>query len=368
MRLHLLALPHTQVSDSYTSCAYTQKVAKFCPMMGKDHEIILYAGEDVSGTSGYAEHVVCIEEQHRRKWFGHGFNTVKTPLVWQYSAPYWQHFGENAIPQLKKRCQPGDVVLLTSGADTQLPIANAVKGIAPSVEWAVGYEGVVADFAAFESYAWMHHVYGIKKWCNGRPWDWVIPNYFDPADFLPVNPNPEPYLLFLGRVTARKGPHIAAQIAEKLGMKLLVAGPGAFQSGRGGTIYGEGCELTGDVEYVGEVGKEDRAKLLRNAACLLAPTIYVEPFGGVAVEAMMAGCPVVASDWGAFTETVTANRGRRFRILSQGVQGVHEAMHLDRQVIAYEARIRYSLEAVRPRFNGWFNQLQCLWSGKGYYE
>ncbi len=139
MRLHLLALPHTQITEQYLSCAYTQKVAKFCKMMGGDYEITLYAGEDVSGTSGYAEHVQCVTEKERRRWFGEGFDTVRTPFEWDASKPDWQKFAKRAIPALKKRATKGDLLLLTTA--TQKPIADALNSKLLPVEWAVGLRG-----------------------------------------------------------------------------------------------------------------------------------------------------------------------------------------------------------------------------------
>ncbi len=364
MRLHLLSLPHTQITEQYLSCAYTQKVAKFCRMMGKDHEIILYAGEHVSGTTGYAKHVVCVTEKERAGWFGDGFNTVHTPLKWEGKQEYWQTFARRAIPEMERLADRGDICLMTSGGDCQSMIPDTVnKTIA--VEWAVGYEGITSHYCAFESYAWMSHVYGLRGIRNGRAFDQVIPNFFDPDEFLKPTKLPGKYLLYLGRVVERKGPHIAGLIAKRLGMKLIVAGPGATQKALG-PIEGEGCTIDGDVRYVGEVGLAERADLLQNAACLLVPTVYVEPFGGVAVEAMMSGCPVVASDWGAFPETVTAETGRRFRTLNQGCRAVIEAMKLDRFEVARVAKEKYSLDAVRPRFNGWFEQIESL-KGDGWY-
>ncbi len=198
----------------------------------------------------------------------------------------------------------------------------------------------------------------------------MIPNFFDVDDFLPADDllnvkEPLPFLLYLGRVTQRKGPSIAGEISKRLGMPLILAGPGATQA-PGGPVVGEGCTVEGNVRYLGEVGKKIRAELLARASCLLVPTIYNEPFGGVAAEAMISGCPVVASDWGAFTETVTPSVGRRFRTLGQGAQAVREALTLDRRAIADEARGLYSLEAVRPRFRAWFDQLETLW-GEGWY-
>ncbi len=366
MRLHLLSLPHTQANSSYLSCAYTQKVVKFCAMMGERYEIILYAG-DRSDVEHVKEIVPCVTEEERSGWFGDGFNTVTSNLKWDEREPYWTTYAKRAVPALFARAEPKDLLLVTGGS-CQKPISDALGNQLLPCEWAVGYEGIYADRCAFESYAWMHHVYGLRKTVNGRAFDQVIPNYFDVRDFLPARPDIscDPYLLYLGRVTQRKGPHVAGMIAKRLGMRLIVAGPGAKQERSGAKIVGDWCEIeAGDVEYVGEVGKADRAELLAGAACTLLPTFYIEPFGGVAIEALMSGSPVVASDWGAFTETITPDLGRRFRTLKQGCQAVTEAMTLDRAAIARRAKELYSLEAVGPRFDGWFEQIGTLW-GAGW--
>jgi len=56
---------------------------------------------------------------------------------------------------------------------------------------------------------------------------------------------------------------------------------------------------------MGSVGVEERANLLANAQVTLVPTTYLEPFGGVVIESMLAGTPVVTTDFGAFPELVT---------------------------------------------------------------
>lgn len=179
--LHLLSLPHTQVTEQYLSCAYTQKVLKFCKMMGSRYEIILYAGEQ-SEAEAIKEHVVCVTEEERAGWFGDGFNTVTGPLRWDENEPYWRKYAERAVPALKERAKNKDLLLVIGGS-CQKPISDAVPELLP-VEWGVGYEGIYSDRCAFESYAWMHHVYGLRQIRNGRAFDDVIPNYFDPADFL----------------------------------------------------------------------------------------------------------------------------------------------------------------------------------------
>lgn len=369
--LHVVALPHTTLTEKHSTCAYSTKVGRWVKMMrAQECRVILYGPDEIDCEPD--EHVVITTQADRQRWgFGDGFDTAKTPFLWDWNQPYWFEANTRAIDALKARVEPRDYLCLTTG--TQLPIAQAVSGPGLNnpiaVEWAVGYEGPQVSFRAFESYAWMHHVYGIRGIRNGAAYDQVIPNFFDVAQFPTVRKPSRDYLLFMGRVVQRKGPQIASQIAERLGMKLVVAGPGGVQNRKqrsaGEMFTHEGDRMTGDVEYVGEVGYQERAKLMGNAACLLAPTIYVEPFGGVAVEAMLCGTPVVASDWGSFTEIVSPESGRRFRTLQQGCDAATEALTLNPKRIRDYATGRFSLEAVGPMFSRWFNQLDGLW-GAGW--
>ena len=58
---------------------------------------------------------------------------------------------------------------------------------------------------------------------------------------------------------------------------------------------GEGLHLSDEphIVYHPAVGPLERAELLRNAKAVLMPTYYLEPFGGVNVEAQLCGTPVI---------------------------------------------------------------------------
>ena len=337
-------------------------------MQAQGCKVILYGPDQINCSPD--EHVVITTEADRKRWgFEPGFDTVNAPFLWDASQPYWFEANTRAIDALRERVQPRDYLCLIAGW-CQQPIAHAIAG--PNynnpitVEFGVGYEGVFTQFCAWESYAWMHHVYGLQRVVNGRAYDQVIPNFFDANQFsVPKRPK-EDYLLFIGRLVSRKGPHIALDIAKRVGMPLLVAGYGVTHSAEGLIEYPEGS-LEGDVTYVGVADFKMRNELMGNAAAVIVPTLYIEPFGGVAVEAMLAGAPVIASDWGSFTEIVTPDVGRRFRTLAQGAQAVKEVRSLDRKKIRKAALRRYSLEAVGPQFQRWFDQLDGLW-GKGWYS
>jgi glycosyltransferase involved in cell wall biosynthesis len=366
--LHVVALPHTTLTEKDASCAYSQKVRKFVTMMeAEGHRVILYGPDEISCQP--SEHVVIHTVDDRERWGfgGDGFDTVRGPLIWDRGQPYWHESNTRATDAIKERLDERDFLCLVTSC--QDPIVHALGGwTSPiSVEWAVGYEGVCGPFAAYESYAWMHHVYGIRQIRNGNghQFDTVIPNFFDPDEFLEPTGVNDDYLLFIGRFIPLKGVEVAAALARRSGRKLVVAGPGVTHYSEG-LIEAPEVRIEGDVHYVGQVGFAARADLMQNAYATLVPTLYVEPFGGVAVEAMMSGCPVVTSDWGSFTEIVTPDVGRRFRTLRQGDQALAEIAELDRSRIREAAVARYSLDAVGPRFTAWFDSLYTLWDEDGY--
>lgn len=372
--LHLVALPHTTLTEKDSSCAYSMKCLKAVPMWrAEGHRVILYGPDEIACEPD--EHVIITTEADRLRWgYGgpKGYDTTK-PFLWDASQPYWFESNTRTIDALKERLpqdKRGHFLCLIAGW-TQQPVAHAVAG--PNynnpitIEWGVGYEGIFSEFCAFESYAWMHHVYGLQKIVNGRAFDSVIPNFFDASQFSAARKPSADYVLYLGRIIQRKGPHIAAEIAKRVGLPLKVAGPGALEVSDGRILGTDNVEIIGDVEHVGPVGFGKRNELMRNAAAVIVPTVYVEPFGGVAVEAMLAGAPVIASDWGSFTEIVTPEVGGRFRTPKQAVEVFKHCQTLDRKKIRKYALERYSLEAVGPHFTRWFDQLNTLW-GKGWYE
>jgi glycosyltransferase involved in cell wall biosynthesis len=339
-------------------------------MQDQGCKVILYGPDQIDCSPD--EHVVVTTEADRLRWgYGGptGYDTTKA-FEWDGSQPYWFESCQRTIDAMRER-MPKDrrghyICLATS---TQAAIPDAVAGPswnAPiTLEWGVGYIGVdMRSWHAYESYAWMHQVYGIRNIGDGRAFDQVIPNFFDVSQFsVAKNPSAD-YVLFIGRCIMRKGPHVAAEIAKRIGLPLVVAGPGAVEAG--GVLHTqEGVPITGEVDYVGSVGFAERNELMSNAAATIVPTLYIEPFGGVAVEAMLAGSPVIASDWGSFTEIVTPDVGARFRTPLQGAAAFEEVQKLKRPAIRKAAKARFSQEAVGPMFMRWFDQLDLLWE-KGW--
>jgi glycosyltransferase involved in cell wall biosynthesis len=346
MRLHVVGLPHTETTVAYSWCAYTQKVRRFCDMMSaRGHQVFLYAGP--RNEASCSEHVVCVDE----------LPPAGTIPEFYADAPPFAQFNQRAIAAIGERLEARDFVCLIGGT-AQQPIADAFPAH-QVVEFGIGYGGVIAStHHVFESYAWMHTVLGAltggdSHRADGRFFDAVIPNYYDPAEF-PAGDADGDYLLFIGRLIERKGIQIALDAAAVSGLELIVAGAGDYP-------------LPDWVDHRGVVGPVERAELMGGARALLSPTLYVEPFGGVAVEAQLCGTPVVTTDWGAFTETVEHGvTGFRCRTLAEFTNAIERAGSLDRDRIREHAIATWSLDAIGPRYESYFERLQTLW-GDGFY-
>jgi glycogen synthase len=146
----------------------------------------------------------------------------------------------------------------------------------------------------------------------------VIPNGIDPRRFQALEGADlsafraryalaeERLVLYVGRIVQEKGvevlvrsmPLVLASVPEA---KLVVAGKGPELDG----IRQLAWELAVSHKILvpGYVNIEDRDRLYKVADCAVFPSLY-EPFGIVALEAMAARTPVVASEVGGLREVV----------------------------------------------------------------
>lgn len=362
MRFHVVSLPHTQTTKEYLPCAYTQKVVNFCRMMKSlGHTVFLYASEDNDAPCD--ELITCITKEEQKKLFPpNDWKKDFFDLKWDANLSYWRAMNMAAARGIALRAEKRDFICLIGG-NCQKPIMDALPEYT-TVEFGIGYEGVFSKHRVFESYAWMHNIYGMTQEKSGKSYDAVIPNYFDPADF-PFGEKKEDYFLFIGRLIGRKGADVAADVCKKIGAKLILAGQGVV-SKEPGKIVGQELTVTGDVEHVGVIGVEERARLMSRARAVFVPTQYIGPFEGVHAEAMLCGTPVITTDWGVFTETVRDGiDGFRTRTFGEMIWAAQQVGTLDYAEIRRHAMKRFTLDVVRHKYNDYFQQLLGLWE-KGW--
>lgn len=113
-------------------------------------------------------------------------------------------------------------------------------------------------------------------------------------------------LVFLGRVERMKGAHTAVEVARRTGRHLLIAGNRAASGPERAYFEREiapACDGT-KIQYLGPVTDTQKNALLGQAAALLFPIEWEEPFGIVMAEALACGTPVLAFPRGAVSEVV----------------------------------------------------------------
>jgi glycosyltransferase involved in cell wall biosynthesis len=131
--------------------------------------------------------------------------------------------------------------------------------------------------------------------------------------FLP-NPLPvpgsfesrEPFLVYLGRLTAEKGVSTLLEAMSELpDLRLKVMGDGP----QAGTLRAMARNMGLDhVEFLGRVAGDEKWKLLQQAMAVVVPSMCYEQFGFVVLESLAVGTPVVASNLGSLPYIVEDGR------------------------------------------------------------
>jgi glycosyltransferase involved in cell wall biosynthesis len=123
------------------------------------------------------------------------------------------------------------------------------------------------------------------------------------------------------------------------------------------------------IEHIGSIGVEQRAELMSKAKAVFVPTTYLEPFGGVSIEAMMCGTPVIASDFGAFPENVIHGlSGFRFRTIGEAAYYASQVDLLSPKDIANYANSNFSTNVIKFKYDEYFKQLYDLRNNGGFYS
>ncbi|MET0727765.1 MAG: glycosyltransferase family 4 protein [Acidimicrobiales bacterium] len=131
----------------------------------------------------------------------------------------------------------------------------------------------------------------------------VVHHGVDVASY-PVGDGGGGYALCLGRMCPDKGIRAAVEVARAAGAPLRIAAKAAEPLEQAYFAAEVEPLLGGNIEYLGEVGGDEKLELLGGAACLLNPIQWPEPFGMVMIEALACGTPVVGTPWGAAPEIV----------------------------------------------------------------
>lgn len=386
IRLHLPGIPHTIVSDEFSHCAFTGKVQRFSPMMrSRGFEVFFYGIEtsesgadkqiDLLTKDEWHEHRIAsyiklhpeISKDEATQLLNNNASFVGDLANWD--TPLYNVFNQRLREALKAnyRHQSTDIVCLPFGPAHE----SAIKGMNyVCVETGIGYPNSYKNYRIFESYAFLHVMMAREKTEQQNYW-FVIPNYYNIKEF-PLQLTLEKQTIgFFGRICSIKGCQIVLEVARRFpNIDFVLCGqgdPSAFLQAP-------------NIQYKPPIHGQERCKFLGSLTALITPSMYIEPFCGVNVEAQLSGTPVIAHDCGAFTETIEPFKtGLLCHTLADFCLGVQMALDgkFDRQYISDRATSKYDMFNLAKNYesvfqnvlnihngaNGWYAQDSYLLSG-----
>ncbi len=324
-------------------------------MHRRGHTVYHYGHEDSQVEC--TEHITVVSRDTFNRTYGH-HDWKKNFYSWDTNDAVHKEYNENCIREITKRKQRGDFLLCFF--DQQAvgqPFINGGEMICCNP--GIGNTNPLwLPYNIFESQSVMNCIYHLE---DPRLKDCVIPNYFDTRDFT-YQAKKKDYLLFIGRLIKKKGLDIAEDVALRTGHKLIVAGQGTYKNATGRDTP-PSC-----VEMFGVATVEQRRELLANAKALIAPTYYMEPTGGVTLEAGFAGTPVITTDWGGFSEnTLHGITGYRCRTMESFCWAVKNIHLIKPEACRAWAVKNFSMPVIALKYECYFHSIRNVTRGKNFF-
>lgn len=177
-------------------------------------------------------------------------------------------------------------------------------------------------------------------------------------DQFTYSPSHLGYLAFLGRMSPKKGAHLAVELARRTGLPLRMAAiippdERAFFE-REIRPHLDGRAIT----YVGEIGPGERDRFLGGAMALVHLCTEPEPFGLALVEAQACGTPVIGMRLGAVPEVVRHGvTGMVVSTLDEAERAVKRIPDLDRSACRRWVQSRFDVDRMVEAYERVYERL-----------
>ncbi|MDQ0578374.1 glycosyltransferase family 4 protein [Streptomyces rishiriensis] len=250
-----------------------------------------------------------VELGHQVTVIGVGHNGTLGRFVATYETPQGDHLGSVGPEVVHAARAAGTLASLRPDVihdhSTAGPL-QARRRRAPTVVTAHGpVSGVTGEY--YRALGDTVHLVAISRAQQAQApdilWSGQIYNAVRTADY-PYRLRKGRHALFLGRLAADKGVHLAIDAARRADMPILIAGACNDPAERAYVDAEVRPRLGEDARWIGEADHATKLGLLADARCLVFPICWEEPFGMVMVEAMACGTPVVALRRGSVPEIV----------------------------------------------------------------
>ena len=224
-----------------------------------------------------------------------------------------------------------DFLPLTYSALVKTPVVTTIHGFSsPSI------------IPVYKKYNAQSHYVAISEADKSPELDYIatIHHGIDMARFPFLGAEGE-YLLFFGRIHPHKGVREAIDVAQRVGIKLVIAGIIQDQDYFAAEVEPHIDGKT--VEYLGSVGPDQRADVLGHALALLHLISFEEPFGLSMVESMACGTPVIAFARGSIPEIIRhGETGYIVEDIEHAVNAVANVRSIDRSACREDVEQRFS--------------------------
>lgn len=387
---HVFCFPDAPSDPHYSLAHFGQIMREVCWTLKATGNKVHYYGYESCDVE-CDEKIITGDEELLKKarpqvheMFGHTDFSSDDAETLEYLHERWALDTEHEV---KKRYSPGDFFMWILPSSRQRSLFGRVQDLpVRHIEASIGYIGGFLPYRVFQSQSIKTFHYGMYQtnswwydsldeqtkaarppgshsmhtyigWESPPKHDEVIPIPFDISRF-DFRLKKKDYLLCLARVVKGKGIKEAVEVAERLGMKLIIAGPGDFQE-----VVGK--RPSGNIELLGAVGGEERKDLLSNAFAVLCLSELYETFGMTLREAWLSGTVPIVSNRGAFIEAVeTEHNG--FVVPYDDTEGAIRAIknvgNIDPYVLR-DAGLRYSREYVAPQYNEFLQSIDGAING-----
>lgn len=181
-----------------------------------------------------------------------------------------------------------------------------------------------------------------------------------PTNLFHYNAEPEDYFAFLGRVCPEKRLDRAIDIANALRVPLRIA---AKIDPADSAYYHDVIKpkLVGPyVDFIGEIGDDQKSEFLGRARALLFPIDWPEPFGLTMIESLACGTPVVAFRHGSVPEVLS--HGETALIvdtMAEAIAAAERIGDLSRRSCRSVFEKRFSVEAMTNAYEQLY--LRLVW-------
>ena len=371
--VHLLSVPYSH-SEMIPTCAFDQRVHRSAAMWTDlGYHVTFYGHKDVVISCN--EHVAVTDDAVLRKSYQRAdYNSVPEHAV---NDTAFKTFAKNAEPELRKRVEKDDLVLAFYGQGHKALCDSIADLPCHIVEPSIGYPDPFSKHRVYQSVGYMHNVRGQATYAyriqqafpdtfdkiNITPWnvesentplwnDTVIPNFYNPD--LYVDPevsdsDREDWLCYIGRIHPCKGLEIIFDMVATADIPIKVAGPG--------DINRLGFRVPKQVEFLGIADNEMRRYLLTRAKALVCPSLYLDPFLGVHVEALFPACPIITVDFGAPMEyCIDGVTGFRCMNMDDFMYALRNLHQIDPAACRKEA-LRFSVKRAAISYHEYFNRV-----------